>query len=217
MDRLLLLDAVRQLEELGTGEGLYAWSQGVRQFNSLLKDAKAQLAGRHDILALEPFDIPSHVERPVYRDAIRRLRTALELRPPPSIAGFLNEMVAPDDEGSAIGRDIRELREVATLGLAKTTLLLCGVIAEALLLERHPDISDRGPGLAELVAQARSQRLFGNDTLSHLDSLVQYRDLIHPKAQKRNRIEPNESRVESALTALRLLWGEINARDVRFN
>ena len=41
------------------------------------------------------------------------------------------------------------------------------------------------------------------DTLSHLDTLVQYRDLIHPRAEIRNRIElPNESRVESALTAL---------------
>jgi hypothetical protein len=46
-------------------------------------------------------------------------------------------MEAPDDRGSAVGRDIRELREAANLGLAKTTLLLCGVIAEALLLERH--------------------------------------------------------------------------------
>ncbi|HYV04277.1 MAG TPA: hypothetical protein VFB82_06820 [Blastocatellia bacterium] len=55
MDRLLLLDAARQLEELGTGTGTYARAQGVRQFNALLTEAKTQFAGRYDIQALEPF------------------------------------------------------------------------------------------------------------------------------------------------------------------
>ncbi|HUS11112.1 MAG TPA: hypothetical protein VMZ30_11665 [Pyrinomonadaceae bacterium] len=216
LDRLLLLDAVRQLEEFGTGSGVSAPSQGVRQFNALLQDAKTEFAGRHDIQALTPFVSVDLVDRDVYRDAMKRLRAALELRPPAAIAAFLAEMVMPDNEATALGRDIRELREVATLGLAKTTLLLSGVIAEALLLERHPDKSERGPGLAALVAQAKRQKLFGNDTLSQLDSLVQYRDLIHPRAQIRNRIEPNEARVESALSALRLLWAELKSRDVQF-
>jgi hypothetical protein len=217
MDRLLLLDAVRNLEEIGTGQGAFAWCHGVAQFNALLEDAKLQLAGRHDIQALQPFETVNNVLRDVFRDAVNRLRTALELRPPVAIAEFLNDTTVPDhDQGSAIDRDIRELREAATLGLAKTTLLLSGLIAEALLLERHPDQSSRGPGLGQLVAQARRHRLFGSDTLSHLDTLVQYRDLIHPRAQIRNRIEPNESRVESALTALRLLLGELKDRDVQF-
>jgi len=216
MDRLLLLDAVRNLEAMGTGQGAFAWQHGVAQFNALLADAKLQLAGRHDIQALRPFETVNIVSRDVFRDAVKRLRTALELRPPQAIAEFLNDTAVVNAKASSVGRDISELREAANLGLAKTTLLLCGMIAEALLIERHPDQTDRGPGLAKLVVQARAQKLFGSDTLSHLDTLIQYRDLIHPRAQIRNRIEPNESRVESALTALRLLLGELNARDVRF-
>src|SRR5215216_331196 len=98
MDRLLLLDAVRQLEEIGTGQGVYAWAQGVRQFNMLLEDAKSQLAGRHDIQALEAFEDVDHLSRDVFRDAIKRLHSALALRPPPAIVGFLTEMVAPLDK-----------------------------------------------------------------------------------------------------------------------
>lgn len=215
MDRLLLLDAVRQLEGFGTGKGTFARAQGVRQFNALLQEAKAQFPGRHDIQALESFSGVDHIDRDVYRDAMQRLRAALELRPTAAIAVFLAEIVDPDTD-TALGRDIRELREAAALGLAKTTLLLSGLVAETLLLDRHPDRTDRGPGLAELVKQARQQNLFGNDTLNQLDTLIQYRDLIHPRAEVRNRIEPNEARLESALNALRLLWADLNRRDIRF-
>jgi len=76
----------------------------------LLEDAKSQLAGRHDIQALEAFEDVDHLSRDVFRDAIKRLHSALALRPPPAIVGFLTEMVAPLDKGSAIGRDIRAPR-----------------------------------------------------------------------------------------------------------
>ena len=67
---LLLFYAVRKLEELGTRT-----SQGVRQFNSLLLDAKSQLRGKHDIQALEPFANINYVLRKIYRDATRQHRS----------------------------------------------------------------------------------------------------------------------------------------------
>lgn len=205
MDRMLLLDAVRQLEQLGAGTGTYARAQAVRQFNSLLQEAKDQFAGRHDVQALEPFQRVEIVDRIVFLDAVERLRASLELRPSVAAAAFLADVVLPDNLAPGLARDVAELREAANIGLAKTTLLLSGVVAEALLLTRHPDTSDRGPGLGELVAQATSQKLFGSDLLGHLNRLVGYRDLIHPRAQVRNRIEPNDARIEAALAALRLL------------
>jgi len=115
-----------------------------------------------------------------------------------------------------IVRDFAELREAAALGLAKTVLMLAGLVTESLLLTRHPDRSERGPGLGALVRQAREQRLFGRDTLRHLDNLIDYRDLIHPRSEVRNRIEPNQARVESALTAIKLLCSELEHEDAHY-
>ena len=55
MDRLLLLDAVRQLEILGSGGGSFARSQGVSQFNALLRVAKDHHPDRGDIQSLQSF------------------------------------------------------------------------------------------------------------------------------------------------------------------
>jgi hypothetical protein len=100
--------------------------------------------------------------------------------------------------------------------LRKTALLLAGSIAEALLLLRHPDSSEKGPGLAQLVTQARNQRLFGRDTLRQLETLNDYRDLIHTRAGPRNRIVVNDARVEHAAMVLKLLCAELEDTDVRF-
>lgn len=216
MDRLLLLDAIRQLEQLGPGPGTYARVQAVKQFNALLMDAKEQYIGRHDLQALQAFPSDSATESPVLADGVMRLRAALELRPPAGVAAFLQDVRLPEDIAPSVTRDLAELREAATIGLAKTTLLLAGVIAEALLIARHPDRTDRGPGLGALVSQAKSQKLFGRDTLRQLDTLVDYRDLIHPRAEIRNRIEPNEARVEAALSALRLLCAELEDQELRY-
>jgi hypothetical protein len=91
-------------------------------------------------------------------------------------------------------------------------------MAEALLLSRHPDESDRGPGLAELVRQARNRRppLFGEDTLRALKTVISYRDIIHVRAQQRAQIVPNETRVESALVALKLLCSELQNLNRRY-
>jgi hypothetical protein len=213
---VLLLDAVRQLETIGAGSHPFARAQGVRQFNALLRVAMACYAERHDIQALQSFPHEDSADASAYSDVVRRLRVALELRPPASVAAALEEIRIPDTIAAVVARDLGELREAATLGLAKTTLLLAGLIAEALLLSRHPDRSERGPGLRALVDQARTQKLFGRDVLRQLESLVDYRDLIHPRSEVRNRIEPNQARIEAALSALRLLSVELEDPGVRY-
>jgi hypothetical protein len=95
-------------------------------------------------------------------------------------------------------------------------LLIAGSIAEALLISRHPDNSNRGPGLSRLVQQARDQRLFGKDTLRNLETLVDYRDLIHPRAERRNQTFRNQARVDAAVTAIKLLCSELEDTTVRF-
>lgn len=209
MDRVLLLDAVRQLETVGGGSGVHALPQAVRQFNALLTVAKEFYPERPDIQVLEEFKYQDSAYSTVYCDVVQRLRVALELRPPASIVAAIYEIELPTATTGSVTRDLGELREAASLGLAKTTLLLSGLIAEALLLSRHPDSSPKGPGLKSLVIQARDQRLFGRDTLRQLETLIDYRDLIHPRSETRNRIEPNQARVESALSALKLLCGEL--------
>jgi len=212
----LLADAVRQLDAVGAGSGTFAKAQGVRQFNALLSVAKELYPERLDGQSLEAFDRVEAVEPAVYRDAVTRLRGALELRPSASVAALLDQIQMPSDAGPGVASDLGELREAATLGLAKTTLLLAGLVTEALLLSRHPDSSERGPGLGALVNQARTQKLFGRDTLRHLETLVDYRDLIHPRAETRNRTKPNEARVQSALSAVRLLCDELTDLTLRY-
>jgi hypothetical protein len=61
----------------------------------------------------------------------------------------------PSDAPPELSADLEEFRNAAGLGLKKTALLLSGAIAEALLLLRHTDRSERGPGLAKLVDEAK--------------------------------------------------------------
>ena len=195
MDRKLLLDAVLQLQ--GHYRANSAHSQDVPLFNALLKESKVLYPNRPDILALEEYDKGEYASLDDFKGRVERLRGALELRPPAAVANLLAEITLPADAPD-LSNDLRELQDAVALGLAKTTLLLAGSIAEALLLSRHPDTSDRGPGLPELVTLARKKRppLFGEDTLRHLETLADYRNLIHPRAQRRTRIEPNSSRIE---------------------
>ncbi len=185
MDKALLADAVRQLDTLvGVGSS-YALPQAVRQFNSLLKTAKLLYPSRPDILALEGYKNETIVDAKEFTDVVRRFRTALELRPPGSLSDVVSGIQLPQDAPADLSADVQEFREAVGLNLRKTSLLLAGSIAEALLLLRHSDTSERGPGLAQLVRQARDQRLFGRDTLRQLETLNDYRDLIHTRAAQR--------------------------------
>jgi len=215
MDRKLLLDAVRQLQEYYRVHSPH--SQDVPLFNALLKESKILYANRPDILALEEYEEGAYATLDDFTGRVERLRAALELRPPAAVANLLAEIVLSADAPD-LKNDLQELQDAVALGLAKTTLLLAGSIAEALLLCRHPDASDRGPGLPELVKAARNKKppLFGEDTLRHLETLADYRNLIHPRAQRRTRIEPNSSRIEEAIVALKLLCSELQNPDRQF-
>jgi hypothetical protein len=216
MDKVLLLDAMRRLDvQIGVGS-TFALPQAVRQFNALLETAKTLYPSRPDIVSMEVYENEKGVIANEFTDVVHRLRVALELRQPGSLTDVVAGISVPADAPDALLSDLQEFKEAVGLGLRRTALLLAGSIAEALLLIRHPDTSERGPGLAQLVAQARAGRLFGRDTLRQLETLNDYRDLIHTRAGPRNRIVVNDTRVEHAVMALKLLCSELGDLGVRF-
>lgn len=216
MDKALLLDAVKQLDTPAcqSRNGNVARVQAVRQFNSLLTEAKSLYVGRADIHAIFPFrEVPFWED---FSNEVRRFIRSLELRPPSSIAQRMDSIVLPPDALPALAPDFQEFKEAVTHGLKKATLLLAGSLAEALLLLRHPDKTERGPGLHDLVKQATSQRLFGADTLRQLETLTDYRNLIHARAAKRNRIVLNDVRIDHAVLAIQHLCQDLQNTSVRF-
>lgn len=211
MDRLLIADAVRKLELLGPGDSNYASPSAVAQFNALLCESKRAFLDRPDIQAIHEFERVDRVAPARVADSIRRLLVAVELRPPATTSAILEQIRLPVDVPENVKSDFDDLQNSVATGLLKPTLLLVGLIAESLLLSRHSDRTDRGPGLAVLVKQATEQHLYGTDTLRHLASLVDYRDLIHPRTEIRNRTVPNQARIEAALIALKLLCADISS------
>jgi len=218
MDRIALRDAVYKLDHLtsGTQSEVIAYEQGVLQFNSLLELAKSLYPNRVDIQAMQVYEYASLVPNHKFTDAVIRLKYALDLRPLSSAGEILAQVQLPSDAPGDVVLDMRELEGAISLELTKTALLIAGSIAEALLISRHPDNSNRGPGLSRLVQQARDQRLFGKDTLRNLETLVDYRDLIHPRAERRNQTFRNQARVDAAVTAVKLLCSELEDTTVRF-
>jgi hypothetical protein len=217
MDRIALRDAVYKLEDFAsrTLPGDYAHVQAVRQFNSLLELAKSHYPNRVDIQALG--ELESLIRNHDLKESIFVLKTALDLRAPSSAAETIAQIKLPSDAPPDVLLDMRELEGAVSLDLHKTALLLTGSIAEALLLSRHPNISDRPPGLSELLQQARKERLLGRDTLRNLETLVDYRNLIHPRAERRNQTVRNQARVETAVAALKLLCADLEDTTVRFS
>lgn len=216
MDKLTLRDAVQQLAALKNGYSLTVYDSAVAQFNALLKEAKSLYPDRVDIQAILEYK-ESVVLLDQFHNTVLRLLNALELRPPTSSGILFAQIKLPEDAPPDLKQDMAELAGALSLSLHKTALLLAGSIAETLLITRHHDKSERGPGLNKLVEQAREQRLFGKDTLRSLDNLVEYRDLIHPRAEKRNKTPRNEGRVNSAISALSLLCHELEDTKVRYN
>jgi hypothetical protein len=216
MDKVLLTNAVRQLHGSIMPAPNVAYERAVRQFNALLNTAKSLFPSRPDIVAIEGFDEPRYVNAQELMDVTGRLKGALELQTPGSLGDLVAEIRLPADAPAELSADLQEFCNAIGLNLRKSALLLSGAIAEALLLLRHGDKSEKGPGLASLVKEARDKRLFGSDTLRQLETLVDYRDLIHVRAGPRNRIEINDARVQHAAMALRLLCGELEDTSVRF-
>jgi hypothetical protein len=218
MDKSLLLNACIALTQSDLGRSASDWAraQAVRQFNALLYRAQELYPSRPDISAMEGYPNAEVVYSRDLIDAAQRLRTAVELHRPGSISDVVDSIELPPDSREALAGDLEELRDAIALGLKKTALLLSGSMAEAMLLARHPDKSERGPGLLPLVEQAKKERLFGRDTLRHLESLNDYRDLIHTRAGPRNRIEITDVRVQHALQALKLLCSELEDTKVKY-
>jgi hypothetical protein len=218
MDRIALRDAVYQLAQsnFASEGGVFAYEQAVRQFNSLLELAKSLYPNRVDIQGIQGYTSLYIVYKDIFADVILRLKSALDLRPFSSAGEILAQVQLPPNAPDDVVLDMRELEGAISLELTKTALLLAGSIAEALLISRHPDNSNRGPGLSRLVQQARDQRLFGRDTLRNLETLVDYRDLIHPRAERRNQTFRNQARVDAAVTAIKLLCYELEDTTVHF-
>jgi hypothetical protein len=176
MDKITLRDAVYKLSELSLGEVTsdQAYDQAAYQFTSLLEAAKSIYPDRVDISAMKGFTGRILVYQHELADSISRLKHAIDLRPFSSPAETFAQISLPADAPSDVVKDMLELEGAISVELTKTALLLAGSITEALLLARHPDKSNRGPGLSKLVQQARDQRLFGRDTLRNLETLVEY-------------------------------------------
>lgn len=217
MDKPTLLAAVSALLTNTHARGSnYAYEQGVRQFNSLLERAKSLYPTRPDIQSIQSYEYPNIAGVFVFEDAVKRLKSALELVPSTSAGQLLAQVNLPSDAPADVVLDLAELEGALSISLEKTILLLVGSMAEALLIVRHPDTSPRGPGLRELIKQARTQNLFGSDTLKLLEMLADYRDLIHPRAQIRNRTVRSPARVDAAISALKLLCEELQQTAIRY-
>ena len=202
------------------GPFMVAYQQAVRQFNALLMEAKTHYPDRSDIHSLEEYDVSTGSFTTVsvinFNDAVSRLRSAIFLQPAGSAIDTFAQIQLPTTKEFDLRPDMQELEVAIGFGLEKTVMLLCGSVAEALLLSRHPDDSERGQGLGQLVRQATIERMLGRDTLRYLDTLVDYRDLIHARAEKRNRTPRNDARIDSAVTTLKLLCGELEDPEARF-
>lgn len=218
MNKVSLRDAVNKLTEISHGRdtAIFAYEQAACQYNALLEAAKALYPERVDIQAMRQYEQPDRVPHDVLENAILRLTSALHLGSSNPAIELLTQVKLPPEAAADVVLDFNELEGAVGLELEKTVLLLAGSIAEALLLARHPDRSNRGPGLSRLVQQARDQRLFGRDTLRNLETLSDYRDLIHPRAETRNQTFRNRARVDSAILALKLLCSELEDTTVLY-
>lgn len=221
MDRLALTDAINglQLNAFSLSQ-TYASELAVRQFNALLTEAKIHFPERADVQSLLTFTetengwSTAHIN--LYNDAVLRLIKAINLQPKGAVSELASQIEFPSDASDEVKRDFQELSQAFTSNLHKSVLLLAGSITESLLLSRHPDKSPKGPGLKNLVDVARKERLLGRDTLRQLDTLIDYRDSIHPRAESRNGTAPNTVRSETAINALKLLCTELEDTEVRY-
>ncbi len=122
------------------------------------------------------------------------------------------EITFPEDAPEHIQQDFAEMQNAIALKMVKTVLLLAGSIAESLLINRHYDSTGRGPGLKDLVNEAKkaeNKGFLSEDTIQDLSMMINYRDLIHPRAAIRNKLMLDESRIEKALITLKLLCADL--------
>jgi hypothetical protein len=129
------------------------------------------------------------------------------------------DFVSDDDLRTIIERDLAELEEAVGAGLHKSTALLAGSIAEALLLDvldRRRDIAQSHFGKKKFPADASIEHLVGIATepdVALLDGLAatlvisikDYRDLVHPDRERRIRARLDGATTSGLLALLRLV------------
>lgn len=133
--------------------------------------------------------------------------------------------VADQDLTEALRRDLRELEAAAGNGLWKCSLLLCGSIVEAALidvLDRRRDLATpylkkgrkfpEDASLHDLIAMAGDDELIGggnrllSDTaVGFAKTITEHRDLIHPHAEVSGHIRVDKETAESMLHLLKLV------------
>ena len=219
MDKATLRDAINHLDSAPHPFGaLLPTQQAQNQFDALLNEAKSHYSERVDIQSLSTLkgNSQSFLTIAIFNDSVRRLATAINLRPIGSATELFGQIQLPHDASDEVKRDLQELGLALASDLHKSVLLLAGSISESLLLIRHPDNTEKGPGLKQLVDSARSERLLGRDTLRQMETLIDYRDAIHPRAESRNKTTPNSARSETAVNGLKLLCADLEDIELRY-
>ncbi len=114
-------------------------------------------------------------------------------------------------------RDLEELVSAVSAGLDKSVAMLAGSIMEAVLvdvIDRRPDLAQGYMGkkkfpsdasIDKLVEIAVAENLLDSLATSLVDSIKDYRDLIHPDRERRLRTKLDGATTASLLALLRLV------------
>ena len=106
--------------------------------------------------------------------------------------------------GAQIARDAVELQLTAGAGAWKSTMILAGSIAEAILVdflslnqgraETHCSKGEKWPervGLQTLIKAANAEQLLQKDSAQLAEQIKEYRDLIHPRRAASTTLRPD--------------------------
>ena len=138
MDKGTLRDAINQLQSLaGSTVEFNPTRHAIGQFDGLLTEAKLQYPERVDIQSLDVYAVGEglrFISSAEFNDSVRRLATAINLRPIGSLTELFGQIRLPGDASDKVKRDLHELGQAIVVDLHKSVLLLAGSITESLLL-----------------------------------------------------------------------------------
>lgn len=127
------------------------------------------------------------------------------------------EFVSDDSFQAILRRDLEELVSAVSANLNKSVAMLAGSIMEAVLVDiigRRPDLAQSYMGkkkfpadasLDKLIEIAVAESLLDSLAMSLVSSIKDYRDLIHPDRERRERIKLDGATTASLLALLRLV------------
>ncbi len=131
--------------------------------------------------------------------------------------------IGSSNDRAAIERDYDEVRKVFSVGAHKSAIILCGSIAEAILLERLMQDASKAKvaaaalktrhhmagldtwNLDELVTVAEALGILGSDAVALAHQLRNYRNVVHPGVQQRKGFESSPGKARAALALLELI------------